>query len=224
MDHELSPLSRTLSPLKVDEDELPPAMQSREEVNEDSSSDDVPLLQRRPKRRSAHDHDSGYDMRDHGQLENPTSEAKIPSLLDQRRGAHQNNRRKPPNPTAASSGKAPKKSGPLPWATKPIKKNDMVAKKELIREIEKYWSKDFIKAYIPKCHRPLVKREKGGKHVVYRSHETDPKNWLPSVLKSILSIAKLTQNKVWLKKAMDDVVRYRIKNTGMSLVSKIAKR
>jgi hypothetical protein len=50
---------------------------------------------------------------------------------------------------------------------------------------------------------------------MYRDHETDAKKWLPSVLKAILSIAKLTSDKSWLKKAMNDVVRYRIKNTGM---------
>jgi hypothetical protein len=35
-------------------------------------------------------------------------------------------------------------------------KNDMKAKKALIKEIEGYWGKQFIKTYIPRCHRPLV--------------------------------------------------------------------
>jgi hypothetical protein len=107
-----------------------------------------------------------------------------------------------------------KKPGPRAWASKPIKKNDMKAKKEVIREIEAYWGKGFIRKYVPKCHRPLVKRGKAGKRSMNRDHETDPKNWLPSVLKAILMIAKLTDDKDWLKKAMNDVVRFRIKNTG----------
>ncbi|KAF2675765.1 hypothetical protein K458DRAFT_410972 [Lentithecium fluviatile CBS 122367] len=107
-----------------------------------------------------------------------------------------------------------KKPGPKPWSTKPIMKNDMDAKMEVIREIEDLWGKGFIKAYIPKCHRPLVKKRKGGKRTIYREHETNPKNWLPSVLKAILMIARITDDKLWLKKAMGEVVRYRIKNTG----------
>jgi hypothetical protein len=106
------------------------------------------------------------------------------------------------------------KKGPTAWAAKPIMKNDMKAKKAVIKEIEHLWGKNFIKHYIPKCHRPLVKRGKHSKRSMYRSHETDPKKWLPSVLKAILMIAKLTNNKNWLSKAMNDVVRYRIKNTG----------
>ena len=107
-----------------------------------------------------------------------------------------------------------KKPGPRRWAPKPIKKNDMKAKKAVIHEIEALWGKGFIRKYIPKCHRPLVKRPKAGKRLMNRSHETDPKNWLPSVLKAILMIAKLTDNKDLLKQAMNDVVRFRIKNTG----------
>lgn len=120
-----------------------------------------------------------------------------------------------PAPKMATKGY--KKSGPKAWATKPIMKNDMTAKKAVIREIEGYWGKDFIKSYIPKCHRPLVKRGKRakcGKRSKYRNHETDPREWLPSVLKAILMIAKLTNNKKWLQEAMNDVVRHRIKHTG----------
>ncbi|KAH9879549.1 hypothetical protein IAQ61_001367 [Plenodomus lingam] len=112
------------------------------------------------------------------------------------------------------NGKPYKRPGPQPWASKPIMKNDMVAKKAVIREIESYWGKSFIRSYIPKCHRPLVKRGADGKRPAYRAHETNPKKWLPSVLKAILMIAKLTKDKKWLKDAMNDVVRYRIKNTG----------
>ena len=82
---------------------------------------------------------------------------------------------------------------------------------KIIREIEEHWGKNFIVSCIPRCHHPLVKSTKGKKH---RSHERDPKNWLPSILKSLIVIAKLTQDKAWLKKAMNDVVRYRIKHTG----------
>lgn len=106
-----------------------------------------------------------------------------------------------------------KKPGPRPWAAKPIMKNDMAAKMEVIREIERYWGKNFIKNYIPKCHRPLVKR-KGHRRPVNRDRETNPRNWLPSVLKAVLMIARLTNDKMWLKNAMREVVRYRIKHTG----------
>ena len=108
----------------------------------------------------------------------------------------------------------------------------MKAKMEVIREIEKNWGKGFILNYIPKCHRPLQKR-KGGKRAAYRVHETgmwklrvhfcynhsaylcaDPKKWLPSVLKSVLMVSNLTKDKVFLKKAFNDIVRHRIKHTG----------
>jgi hypothetical protein len=102
-----------------------------------------------------------------------------------------------------------KKPGPPP-KVKPLK-NDAKIKRNVIREIEGYWGKNFVTTYIPRCHHPLVKSTKGKK---YRNHEKDPKNWLPSILKSILVIAKLTQDKAWLKKAMNNVVRYRIKHTG----------
>jgi hypothetical protein len=107
-----------------------------------------------------------------------------------------------------------KRPGPSPHSAKPIMKNDMKAKMAVVRDIEGHWGKNFIRAYIPKCHRPLVKRSKHGKRSIYREHETDPKKWLPSVLKAILMIAQLTKDKNWLAKAMNDVVRYRIKNTG----------
>jgi hypothetical protein len=107
-----------------------------------------------------------------------------------------------------------KRPGPRAWAAKPIMKNDMKAKVEVIRGIESLWGRGFIKSYIPVCHRPLIKRGKDNKRPSYRRHETDPKKWLPSVLKAILMIAKLTDDKTWLKDAMNDVVRYRIKHTG----------
>lgn len=62
-----------------------------------------------------------------------------------------------------------RKPGPKPWASKPIAKNDMKAKMEVIREIEKNWGKGFILNYIPKCHRPLQKKK--GKRTAYRVHE-----------------------------------------------------
>lgn len=200
------------SPLKVDDEELPPIMQSQEQHTvHESSSDDAPLRQHRPLRSSAESpRESSYDLRD--RRHHDYSDTFLP---DQRRAAHQATPRVPAKAIAKSTGKAPKKPGPRPWASKPIKKNDMVAKLEVIREIERCWGKGFIRGYIPKCHRPLVKRGKGGKRAMYRDHETDPKKWLPSVLKAILSIAKLTSDKAWLKKAMNDVVRYRIRHTGM---------
>ena len=108
----------------------------------------------------------------------------------------------------------PRKPGPRSWASKPIMKNDMVAKKALIREIESYWGKDFIRSYVPKCHRPLAKGSKQDKRSAHRARETDPEKWLPSILKSILMIAKLTDDKEWLKEAMNEVVSYRIRHTG----------
>ena len=219
MDRTSSSPVQEYSPLKVDSDDFVPVMQSQEEqIDHDSSSDDVPLRKQRPLRARSPEREDSYDLRDRRGLRDHTRNINDTSLLDQRRAAHQATLRKP-SVAATKSGKAPKKPGPRPWASKPIAKNDMAAKKEVIREIESYWGKGFIKAYIPKCHRPLVKRGKGGKRAMYRDHETDPKKWLPSVLKAILMIAKLTQNKAWLKKAMNDVVRYRIKNTGMSLMS-----
>jgi hypothetical protein len=90
----------------------------------------------------------------------------------------------------------------------------MEAKKELIAEIERYWGKGFIKTFIPKCHRPLIKKGKHGKRSAFRQSENDPKKWMPSVLKAILMIAKKTNDKQWLKEQMRDVVTYRIKHTG----------
>jgi hypothetical protein len=209
MDYRSPSPTQDHSPLKVDDGDLPPVMQSQQQLSDrDSSSDDVPLRQQRPLRAPAESpRERSYNLRDFDD-----------NLRDQRHTAHQATLRKPSKAIAKSTGKAPKKPGPRPWASKPIKKNDMVAKLEVIREIEQYWGKGFIRAYVPKCHRPLVKKGKGGKRAVCRDHETDPKKWLPSVLKAILSIAKLTADKAWLKKAMNDVVRYRIKNTGKWIV------
>ncbi|KAF1832499.1 hypothetical protein BDW02DRAFT_424260 [Decorospora gaudefroyi] len=106
------------------------------------------------------------------------------------------------------------KKGTTARRAKAVLKNDINVKRGVIKEIESYWGKSFIKNYIPKCHRPLVNRGKRGKRSMNRNHETNPEQWLPSVLKAILMIAKLTNNKKWLSKAMNDVVRYRIKNTG----------
>ncbi|KAF1976865.1 hypothetical protein BU23DRAFT_565535 [Bimuria novae-zelandiae CBS 107.79] len=123
--------------------------------------------------------------------------------------------KKPDQGSPVSIGKnhLHKRPGPKPYAAKPIAKNDMKAKMEVIRAIEKNWGKNFIINYIPKCHRPLQKK-RGGKRTAYRQHEIDPKNWLPSILKSILMISELTDDKVFLKKAFNDIVRHRIKHTG----------
>ncbi|KAI8931562.1 hypothetical protein NX059_011217 [Plenodomus lindquistii] len=178
----------------------PPTIQIRQE----SSSDDAPIMSsRRPIKRDTSPPPRDRERR-HVANEPNYRERPVPG----------GSSKKPSKPAIKKNGKPYKKPGPQPWAAKPIMKNDMVAKKAVIREIEGYWGKGFIRAFIPKVHRPLVKRGTQGKKAMFRAHETDPKKWLPSVLKAILMIAKLTNNKKWLKDAMNDVVRYRIKNTG----------
>ncbi|KAI4616131.1 uncharacterized protein J4E87_008866 [Alternaria ethzedia] len=119
-------------------------------------------------------------------------------------------------PTKPSPKKSPKetaeKPSPLPTRPRPILKNDLVAKKAVIKSIESYWGKNWVKTHIPKCHRPLYKN--GSKRNYNRAHENDPMKWLPLVLKSILMVAKLTKNRKWLAATMNEVVRYRVKNTG----------
>ncbi|OAF99990.1 uncharacterized protein CC84DRAFT_1222324 [Paraphaeosphaeria sporulosa] len=155
---------------------------------ESSDDDDVPLRDRR--------------LCDYHQQ--PTSTMAIQERLGFQKSA---------KASPFSTAKTHKKPGPKPWAAKPIAKNDMKAKMEVIRAIEKNWGKNFIRDYIPKCHRPLQKK-KGGKRTAFRQHEMDPKKWLPSVLKSLLGISYLTTDKAFLKKAMNDIVRHRIKHTG----------
>ncbi|KAI4643136.1 hypothetical protein J4E93_007205 [Alternaria ventricosa] len=121
------------------------------------------------------------------------------------------------------------KPSPLPARPRPILKNDLVAKKAVIKSIESYWGKNWVKTHIPKCHRPLVSThtlpsyspptntpqyKNGTKRNYNRAHENDPMKWLPLVLKSILMVAKLTKNRKWLAATMNKVVRYRVKNTG----------
>lgn len=77
---------------------------------------------------------------------------------------------KPANTSPISIDQIHKRPGPKPWAAKPIAKNDLKAKIEVIRAIEKNWGKSFITDYIPKCHRPLQKK-KGGKRTSFRQHE-----------------------------------------------------
>jgi hypothetical protein len=122
------------TPQKVDDEELPPIMQSQEQhFSRESSSDDVPLRQQRPLRAPASSpRENSYDLRDHRQHDYADV-----SLVDQRRVAHAVTLHKPTKAIAKSTGKVPKKPGPRPWASKPIKKNDMVAKLEVIREIER---------------------------------------------------------------------------------------
>jgi len=177
----------------------------------ESSEDDEPIMVRRQTRERAKEREEGMALRERRSLRGPES--------NDRRDPDSHSRERPilrqPVESSSKGSSNQKKPGPRAWAAKPIMKNDMKAKRQVIREIESYWGKGFIKAYIPKCHRPLVKRGNGrSKRSVYREHETDPRNWLPSVLKAILMIAKLTDDKKWLKKAMNDIVRYRIKHTG----------
>lgn len=110
--------------------------------------------------------------------------------------------------------KVKKKPGPKPTRAPPITKNDTVAKKALIREIEGHWGKDFIKTYIPKIHRPLAKRKKGQSRVFNRRPEDNAVKWHPSVLKSVLMVAKKSDDRAQLKKLMGDTVRWRNQHTG----------
>ncbi|KAH4919169.1 hypothetical protein HBI17_067930 [Parastagonospora nodorum] len=175
----------------------------------ESSEDDEPIMVRRQTREGAKEREEGMVLRERPSLRGPEPSRR----RDTDSHSHERPVLRQPVESSSKSLSKQKKPGPRAWAAKPIMKNDMKAKREVIREIQGYWGQGFIKAYIPKCHRPLVKRGIGNKRS-YREHETDPRNWLPSVLKAILMIAKLTDDKKWLKKAMNDVVRYRIKHTG----------
>jgi hypothetical protein len=181
--------------------------QEDSQVLHESSEDEEPLMARRYTRDAAKEREGGMTLRDRRTLRDTG-----------RQDTDEHSRERPIHRQHAKSSlksvSKQKKPGPRAWAAKPIMKNDMKAKREVIREIQSYWGKGFIKACIPKCHRPLVKRGNSNKRSSYREHETDPKNWLPSVLKAILMIAKLTDDKKWLAQAMNDVVRYRIKHTG----------
>jgi hypothetical protein len=189
---------------------VPMAQPDNDQAHHESSEDDVPLMARHQLRNAVDKRDDGTTPRERRPLRD-TGRNK-----DRESGGYARDRPmlRQPTKTSPKTASKHKKPGPRAWATKPIMKNDMEAKKEVIREIEGFWGRGFIRAYIPKCHRPLVKRGNGSKRTGYREHETDPKNWLPSVLKAILMIAKLTDDKQWLKKAMNEVVRYRIKHTG----------
>lgn len=195
--------SQEFMPVRDDTDELQPMAQPDDnQARRESSEDDGPIMASRHTRSAAKGREGDMALRERRPLPDSGDHARERPIVRQ------------PAKTSPKSASKNKKPGPRAWAAKPIMKNDMKAKKEVIREIQGYWGKGFIKAYIPKCHRPLVKRGNGNKRSTYREHETDPKNWLPSVLKAILMIAKLTDDKKWLKKAMNDIVRYRIKHTG----------
>lgn len=171
----------------------------------DSSDDDMPIITRRQLRESTKGDSESVALREQSAVCENGCDSAERATCDGSPYRHISSK---------NARKEHKKPGPLPWVAKSIMKNDMTAKTAVIREIEGYWGPEFIKSHIPKCHRPLVKRGKHGKRVVYRDHESDPRNWLPSVLKAILMIAKLTNNIKWLKDAMNEVVRYRIKHTG----------
>jgi hypothetical protein len=209
MSSDASPSIEECAPLKVDSDkDAPIAQLCDNEIRAESSDDDMPIMTRRQFR------EPGYE-RDHSLLKRERPPARESGRGHNDYATHN---RPPPRhvskQTPKKTGKSLKKQGQASLGAKPIKKADLAAKKAVIREIESYWGKSFIQAFIPKCHRPLVKRGQSGKRSACRSHENDPKKWLPSVLKAILMIAKLTNNKKWLRDAMNDVVRYRIKHTG----------
>ncbi|KAF2472522.1 uncharacterized protein BDR25DRAFT_366515 [Lindgomyces ingoldianus] len=115
--------------------------------------------------------------------------------------------------------KARKKPGPKPgsksYKNTPIKKNDLEAKKGVIREIEKFWGTNFIRQYVPKVRRPLVKRPPGPKRKdTQRYPQNDPKYWQPAVLKAVLMVAQKCGDKIRLRRLMNEAVEYRIKHTG----------
>ncbi|KAF1998555.1 hypothetical protein P154DRAFT_564701 [Amniculicola lignicola CBS 123094] len=118
-----------------------------------------------------------------------------------------------PMPKIKSEEHTKKKPGPKPTKT-PLMKNDMKAKIAVIKEIESFWGRGFIKRYIPQCHRPLVKRPPGTTRNIPRFHEEDPKKWKPSVLKAIRMICEKTDDHLLVKKLMGEVIGYRNKNTG----------
>ncbi|KAF2735879.1 hypothetical protein EJ04DRAFT_182999 [Polyplosphaeria fusca] len=107
-----------------------------------------------------------------------------------------------------------KKPGPKPGPKSLLMKNDLGAKKEVIKEIEGFWGKGFIRKFIPQQHRPLTKRPKGTTRAIPRYPENDPKKWKPSVLKAIRSLAEKNQDKSMMRKMMSDIVRYRNRHTG----------
>jgi hypothetical protein len=175
----------------------------------ESSDDDGPLMNRRRVREIYKENDDNTALRERG--------SRRDAARDHRREADDPTRNRPITrqlvKTPAKHASKHKKPSTSAYSAKPMK-NDMKAKQAVVREIEGFWGRGFIKTYIPKCHRPLTKRGNGGKRSIYRKHEMDPMKWLPSVLKAILMIAKLTDNKEWLRRAMTDIVRYRIKHTG----------
>ncbi|KAJ4377963.1 hypothetical protein N0V83_000793 [Neocucurbitaria cava] len=203
-----SPVEERLTTKDEGDEPVTTAQSKDNQIRLESSDDDVPIMARRQLRETAKKRTD----------ENAQRERRPVRDAGRQSGDHESNDRPRSypvsRPTHTIAGKPRKKSGPRAWAPKPIKKNDMVAKKAVIREIESHWGKGFITSFIPKVHRPLVKRGTLGKRSHYRQHETDPKKWLPSILKAILMIAKLTTDKKWLKDAMNEVVRYRIKHTG----------
>jgi hypothetical protein len=71
--------------------------------------------------------------------------------------------------------KAVKKTVQSTYVSKPIMKNDIKAKKGVVKEIESYWGKGFIKSHIPKCHRPLVSPDSVASHI----QPTDNTRYLP---------------------------------------------
>jgi hypothetical protein len=137
--------SPTQEPIDVDA-LTPTARADTNQARRESSEDSMPIMELRHRREPVKERDGSPE----------------------RRVTRQIKRASPSKKTVK-----PKK-GPSAWAAKPIMKNDMKAKKAVVKEIEHLWGKSFIKHYIPKCHRPLLKRDKHSKRSMYRSHETDP--------------------------------------------------
>lgn len=103
---------------------------------------------------------------------------------------------------SSASRKEKNKSGLKNSVQTPITGKDSEAKRALIRESEGHWRKGFIKNYIPKIHCPLTKRRKGKARTHNRRADTNPLNWHPGVLKSVLSLAKKLDDKARLRSCL----------------------
>jgi hypothetical protein len=189
---EVSEFTGTLAPPKRASNQIIPSTTDDEE----DEDDDKPLRDIRPLRQPMQDSSS------------------IASREEAKPRKYSKPSPKKPSSSSKKSYKKPSYKKPVPISMKPVAKNDIRAKLETIRQIESYWGKSFIVNFIPKCHRPLSKRKGGTKRSIYRTHESDPREWLPSVLKAVLMVASQTSDKASIKNAMNEVVRYRIKHTG----------
>ncbi|KAJ5041974.1 hypothetical protein J3E74DRAFT_412936 [Bipolaris maydis] len=193
------------APLSADEDRMnsdsPAPSQERSPVGSDSNEENPPL------KRFKGDLDSYYESSDDCIPPNRPQTSPIDGDSNEEPASSKHSKTDQINYYDSTS--AP--------PSKPPKKNLPIAKESIIHQIQHHWGPNFIKSFIPKCHRPLVKSatpKRKRKSTSPRKHESNPHNWTPSSLTSMLRIAKLTSDKTWLHKAMRDVVRHRIRHTG----------